>query len=118
MNITQLLDFTFEAREDCSFVTYQGKQLLSAETCGDGACSLHAIFGEPQYEKGPLMANNVRYILVDKLNMSLDMFLNNHPHISLNMMTQIFDVFWDELGIEVATKKILVVTSKNVPLRA
>ena len=51
------------------------------------------------------MANNVRHILGQKLDMSLDMFLNNHPHISLNMVIPIFNALWKDLGFEVARNK-------------
>ena len=79
--------------------------MIEAQTCGDGICALHAIFGRPQHHKGPLIANNVRHMLVEKLDMSLDMFLNTHPHISLNLLMQIFKVLWKDLGFEVATNK-------------
>ena len=105
MMITQLLDFRFEALETNRFLIHHDKQLLGAQTFGDGTCALHAIFGQPQFNRGPLVANNVRQIVVEKLNMSLDVFLNNNSQISLQSLMEIFEVLWRELGIIVATKK-------------
>ena len=81
---------------------YIGQRCWRMETCGDGACGVHAVFGKP--ECGELRLPNPRRFLRELLGEQADVIKSRVRTSKLGLLDTVLSALWTELVVPYATR--------------